>query len=175
MCVYREWWLQGGSSWQGRRPCHHLCPLVKQAIVGSGTFKQRAHTPACCAYPSFISTLLESGPERSRGVETCVFRGKGKAGWLVREWPIGGVKGENLEVERGGRGNERRAPLKHGMKRGKRSALPRGNKFCKWRRARDGRGRRRMASRAGGNARFTNVCCAVAQLRQRLVTARVRV
>ena len=116
----------GGSSWQGRRPCHHLCPLVKQEIVGSGTFKQHAHA---CTHSHVlllpvaliqVPSLLCYSPDRSALWGRRVFSGEiGKAGWLVRESdPSEGVKGENLEVERGGRGNERRAPLKDGMKRG---------------------------------------------------------
>lgn len=43
VCVYIES-VEGerGSSWQGRRPCHHLCPLVKQAIAANDTCMQHA-------------------------------------------------------------------------------------------------------------------------------------
>jgi len=62
VCVYRIWW-QRGSSWQGRRPCHHLCPVSNKwspSMAHAWGTRTCTHSccTACCAYTHLkISSL----------------------------------------------------------------------------------------------------------------------
>lgn len=143
VCVYIECGGYGGSSWQDRRPCHHLCPLSNKRSLpmahACNTHTLHTLLPhRLLRLSNFVTVLIRRHSEYVCSEAVSLYGEWEKVkqrGWLAeqRKWMAdqagpSRVKGENVEVEKRREIEWKRHSSQDELKARKRSALPTGNK-----------------------------------------------